>query len=297
MHCETIQLRGDGASALDVLALDPEISSGIIKRRPAVIVCPGGAYLTLAQREAEPVAARFLGLGYQAFILRYPTYFADHKKPTDPAKVTINKGAAWPEPIVDAMQAMAWVRAHADELCIDNGRVYMLGFSAGAHLTCSLAERFDDEELLARAGTDARTARPDAIVLSYPMLSADGVRHMGDAEGPELELILNNALFGHMKPTEEQLEAMRLFEHVRPDMPRTFIWHTTEDALVDPKETVAFATELLKAGVPCELHLFERGEHGQSLCDEASAGNESHINKEAAVWPALAHAWLELKQA
>ena len=174
MHYERIELRKDGTSCLDVLALDPEISTGKVKKRPALVICPGGAYLTHAPREAEPVAARFLGMGYQTFILRYPTYIADHRKPLDSQNVHFNESAPWPEPLVDAMRAMAWVRAHADELCIDAKHLNMLGFSAGAHLACSLAEHFDDEELLARAGTDACTARPAGIILSYPMLSADG---------------------------------------------------------------------------------------------------------------------------
>lgn len=293
MRCERIELRDDGTSCLDVFALDPEISTGKTKQRPAIIICPGGAYLTHALREAEPVAARFLGMGYQSFILRYPTYIADHRKPSNPSDVRFNENAPWPEPVVDAMQAMAWVRAHADELCIDARRVYLLGFSAGAHLACSLAERFDDEELLARAGTDAKTARPDSLVLCYPMLSADGVLKMSE-DGEGFAHILGRAFFGTDEPSEDQFEAMRLTHHVRPDMPRSFIWHTAEDELVDPKEALELASALLAAGVPCELHLFERGPHGQALCDETSAADETHLNPGAAVWPALAHTWISL---
>ena len=40
-------------------------------RRPAVIVCPGGAYTYLADREGEPVALSFMQKGYDAFVLRY----------------------------------------------------------------------------------------------------------------------------------------------------------------------------------------------------------------------------------
>ena len=294
MHYERIELRQDGTSCLDVLALDPEISTGKVKKRPALVICPGGAYLTHAPREAEPVAARFLGMGYQTFILRYPTYIADHRKPLDSHDVRFNESAPWPEPLIDAMQAMAWVRAHADELCIDASHIYMLGFSAGAHLTCSLAERFDDEAFLKRAGTDARMARPDGIILCYPMLSADGVLN-APAGHEEYVRMLKRAFFGTDTPRAEQYEAMRLTHHVRPDMPRTFIWHTTEDELVSPQETLEFTSALLSAGVPCELHLFERGPHGQSLCDETSAANATHLNPEAAIWPKLAHAWMSLE--
>lgn len=37
-------------------------------------LAPGGAYLTHAHREDQPVAARFLGLGFDVFALRYRTY-------------------------------------------------------------------------------------------------------------------------------------------------------------------------------------------------------------------------------
>ncbi|RVU97715.1 alpha/beta hydrolase [Coriobacteriales bacterium OH1046] len=293
MRCERIELRDDGTSCLDVLALDPEIAAGKTTERPAIIICPGGGYLTHAQREGEPVAARFLGMGYQSFILRYPTYIADHRKPSDLSDARFNENAPWPEPVVDVMRAMAWVRAHAGEFCIDENRIYMLGFSVGAHLACSLAERFDDEEPLARAGIDARTARPSGIVLCYPMLSADGVLKMSE-DGEGFARILKRALFGTDEPSEDQFEAMRLAHHVRPDMPRSFIWHTAEDELASPQETLDFASALLAAGVPCELHLFERGPHGQALCDETSAADETHLNPEAAVWPTLAHAWMSL---
>ena len=36
------------------------------KARPAVIVCPGGAYLSCSDREGEPVALRFNAMGYHA---------------------------------------------------------------------------------------------------------------------------------------------------------------------------------------------------------------------------------------
>lgn len=49
----------------------PELLNG--KTRPSLIICPGGAYTFLSDREAEPVALKFCLLGYHAFILRYST--------------------------------------------------------------------------------------------------------------------------------------------------------------------------------------------------------------------------------
>ena len=44
------------------------------REHPAVIICPGGAYIDLSDRESEAVALYFLTLGFQAFVLRYSVY-------------------------------------------------------------------------------------------------------------------------------------------------------------------------------------------------------------------------------
>ena len=44
---------------------------GMDRRRPALIICPGGGYEKLSNREGEPVALRFAGMGYAAFVLYY----------------------------------------------------------------------------------------------------------------------------------------------------------------------------------------------------------------------------------
>lgn len=41
------------------------------KKHKAIIICPGGGYDWCSEREAEPVAFRFLGAGICAFVLRY----------------------------------------------------------------------------------------------------------------------------------------------------------------------------------------------------------------------------------
>ena len=43
------------------------------KDLPMIVVCPGGGYGFVSAREAMPVALRFVGMGYCAFVLRYST--------------------------------------------------------------------------------------------------------------------------------------------------------------------------------------------------------------------------------
>lgn len=42
-----------------------------LRRRPGVLVLPGGGYLITSDREAEPVALAYLAAGFNAFVLRY----------------------------------------------------------------------------------------------------------------------------------------------------------------------------------------------------------------------------------
>ena len=123
MRYEEVCLSEDGRTRLDCYLLDPEVTTGGYKTRPAVLVTPGGAYLSLAHREAEPVAARFLGLGYDVFVLRYHVYVT--APPTEPnGLLQVDDSSHYPVQIVDAMSAMAYVREQAREGDVDASRVY-----------------------------------------------------------------------------------------------------------------------------------------------------------------------------
>lgn len=294
MYYQEIPLRPDGSAQLDCYVQDPQISTGICKTRPALIVCPGGAYLKLARKEGEPVAMRFAGLGYQTFVCRYLT-FMDPASLEEGQEPKFRLQSHFPEQLVDLMRSIALVREKAQEWGIDPQRVYVMGFSAGAHLCGLLAECWDDPAILERAGLtaeDAARVRPDAAVLGYPMLNSDPKLENHDILPPEDVLAM--AFFGTTEPTQEMFERFDLVRNVRADMPRIFAWHTTQDNVVDPRDTVALIARLLELGVPCELHLFEQGPHGTALCDETSAVRPRDINPVVASWVSAADAWLRL---
>jgi acetyl esterase/lipase len=296
MHYEEVLLSDDGAARLDCYLLDPEVATGVYKTRPALLVAPGGAYLKLAHREGEPVAARFLGMGYDVFVLRYHVYVT--APPAEPDGMPqVDASSHYPLQIVDAMRAMAYVRGHADEWGVDADRVYALGFSAGAHVVGSLAERFDDSELLAQAGTTTEVARPSGLVLCYPMVTAEKLCRVKSGDTPEqtkLVRFTTRAVFGKEDPSAEEYARVDLRRHVRADMPRTFVWQTSEDEVVASYETSELVALLQRAGVPVEYHLYERGVHGLALADRSTASREELLNDEAATWAGLCANWLAL---
>ena len=75
MKTEVIRLkegREDVTLTTYVLQDSPDLLAG--KSRPAILICPGGGYFNCSDREAEPIALRFAGMGYHCFVLRYSTY-------------------------------------------------------------------------------------------------------------------------------------------------------------------------------------------------------------------------------
>ena len=108
--------------------------------RPAVLICPGGAYKMCSDREAEPVAMAFLAEGYNAFVLRY----------------SLNENAVFPKPLKDAEAALELIRGNADNWHIDIDKIAVCGFSAGGHLAAAL-------------GTMGKT-KPAAMILGYPCI-------------------------------------------------------------------------------------------------------------------------------
>ena len=297
MNYQEFALREDGTAKLCAYVLDPDISFRKYKTRPAMVICPGGAYLTLATKEGEAVAARWLGLGYQVFVLKYKHYCKTRPGEVGPEPI-IDEESHIPEQLVDLMGAMRIVHEHATEWDIDESRVYVMGFSAGGHLVGSLAERWDDVELLARAGTTAEQAKPAGVVMGYPMISARPlcrpIDEVPEQMRPSMSLMAKG-IFGVESPTQEQFDEIDLSLHVRSDMPRVFVWHTTEDTVVDPNETLAFVAAMQRTGVPCELHFYQRGPHGTSLCDETSASSEADVQEASAHWVAACKRWLDIE--
>lgn len=237
--------------------------------RPAMIVCPGGAYRFRSDREAEVIALTFMAKGCQAFVLNYSVA---------PAK--------FPCALTELAAAVATVRTHAEEWNIDPEKIFVCGFSAGGHLTASLGtmwqEDFLREILQKEFGTDNQLWKPSGIILSYPVITMGKYTH---EESRDL-LLGENA-------SEERIREISLENRVTENVPSVFIWHTRADDAVPVENTLQFAVELQKAKVPYELHIFENGEHGLSLCNEVTENRKEQVMPDNAVWVDMALRWLK----
>lgn len=139
-----------GPADLTAYILEP-VDGILDKKRPAVLLCPGGGYRTLSTREDQPIAMKYLAAGFHVFVLHYslaPDVF--------------------PRALMELALAMKVIREHGDEWNVDVDRIAVSGFSAGGHLACCLGVFWDREWLYGgfggKAGND--TAGWDDPLLS-----------------------------------------------------------------------------------------------------------------------------------
>lgn len=235
---------------------------GVRRRRPALLILPGGAYAYCSQRESEPVALRFAAMGYAVFALAYSC-----------APIT------YPTALREAAMAMRYIRTHAEEYEADPQHVAALGFSAGGHLCGTLGTLYDAPEL-GDIGP-AEQLRPDALVLCYPVAVSHGRTH---AES-----------FANLCGGDAALAArLSLDALVRPDMPPVFLWHTRDDEAVPCRNSLALALALEAAGVDFALHIYRHGPHGLSTADAAvyPAHAVPAVSWDVPGWGTAAHRFL-----
>ncbi len=299
MLSQTIQLydgRPDVTLTTYVLNDSPEMLNG--RKRPAVVVVPGGAYLNCSDREAEPVALRFAAMGYHAFVLRYSTYFQGVGTFPPPKEMPVNPNSVYPAPLRDLGKAFLTIRAHADEWLVDVDKIAICGFSAGGHNCGMYAVYWNDPVLSEYFGVAPELFKPAAAILGYAVL--DYHLMFGGNPDPfarELGDAADIAYFGTKTPTKEQLDVSSVTLHVSKHTPPTFLWATAADALVPAENSTRMATALAAAGIPFEIHIFEDGGHGLSLADETTADSHMTMDADAAKWMDLAGAWLKKRLA
>jgi len=205
-----------------------------------VIVCPGGGYGALAKdHEGDQIARWLNSLGISAFVLEYRIAPRYHH----------------PAPLLDAQRAIRFVRAQASALRISPDRIGIWGFSAGGHLASTAGTHFDYGDPGAADAIDRQSSRPDFLILAYPVISfITPYTHRGS---------LRNLLGDH--PDPKLAASLSNETRVTPQTPPAFLFHTNEDTGVPPENSVLFYMALRQAGVPAELHIYERGPHGVGL--------------------------------
>ncbi|MDO5409752.1 MAG: alpha/beta hydrolase [Lachnospiraceae bacterium] len=255
----------EGSGKLILYFLDNSVEMHPNRKRPVIVICPGGGYSMTSDREAEPLAMRFLAMGCHAAVLRYSV-----------------APVRYPSALLQLAQSVLYLKEHAAEFHIDPDRIILQGSSAGAHLAASLGVFWNRPFLSKTLQTTPQKLRPAGMILNYPVITSGSLAHRGSFEN----------LLGERE--NELLEEMSLEKQVSKDTPKTFLWHTASDTTVPVENSLLFFQALHSHGIPAELHIYPFGIHGLSLANEETSHEDgSAIQEECQSWIELAKEWIK----
>lgn len=246
-----------GIRAPEMTVYAPEHPNGV-----ALLVTPGGSYQRVVlDKEGSDLAAPFNAKGYTMFVMTY-------RMPADGHAEGANA------PLADAQRALRTLRANAATWHINPQKIGVMGFSAGGHVAASLETRYDEAVYSPLDDVDKQSARPDFVVLGYPVISMDkAIAHPGS----------RSALIGDA-PSAEQIKHYSPELNVTAQTPPTFLMHAVDDPSVPVDNSLVMFNALRAHHVPTELHLFAEGKHG--------FGIRGAKGLPAAAWPELAMNWI-----
>lgn len=229
------------------------------KTDACIVILPGGGYHNRAVHEGEGYAIFLNSMGMDAFVLQYRV---------SPYKFPIE--------LLDVRRSIRYIRANAEKFGIDASKIGVMGSSAGGHLAalvCTYTESIDFEGL---DKIDEFEYLPNFQVLCYPVIALSDftVTHIGSA----LNLMGN---------TSEELKKAQTLDPsliANKSTPGAFIWHTSNDELVNVCNSLKYGEKLRSLGIQFEMHVFPDGPHGLGLADKLP-----HI----AQWKTLFVNWLK----
>ena len=204
----------------------------------AVVIMPGGGYRGRAPHEGRGYAEFLNEHGIAAFVCQYRV--APHR---------------FPLPLLDARRAIRYVRYYSEKFGINKEKVYIMGSSAGGHLSALTSTYREPIEFEGMDDIDRENPNPNGQILCYPVIKllGKGIAHLGSGK---------NLL--------DDLQA-EMGEELSPDLiadentPKAFIWHTFNDGAVNVINSLDYAKRLRQMNVPVEMHIYPEGPHGLGL--------------------------------
>ncbi len=241
----------------------PEIC---ISKRPLILICPGGGYEFLSDREGESIAFQFNSFGYHAAIINYSI-----------------KDATYPTQLLEVSAAVKYFKDNAKEFDIDPDRIAIYGASAGAHAAANYATGYFRSEVTDILKVSSTELRPAGMILAYPVITSGEFAHRGSFDN----------LLGNKKNDKEMLEYVSIENRITVETPPAFIWHTFPDDCVPVQNSLLLAEAMKKENVPFELHIFPSGGHGLGLATDITLSPyKTELDEGAKQWIDLCRSWL-----
>lgn len=194
--------------------------------RPAIVFYHGGGWVGGSPGQFTEHSKYLASRGMVCFQVQYRLL----GKNNDPPTICCH----------DAKSAMRWVRARAKEFGIDPNRIASGGGSAGGHLAAfvGMVEGTDDP-----ADDLGVSPKSNAMVLFNPVFD-NGPEGWGTAR------------------VGDRYQEFSPFHNVTKDDPPAIVFLGSADKLIPVKTACDFQAAMRKAGVECEVMIFDRMPHG-----------------------------------
>ncbi|MDU1891773.1 MAG: alpha/beta hydrolase [Dysgonomonas sp.] len=226
---ENVERNGDWIGNISVPEIhiyqaDKSKSNGM-----AVLICPGGGYGGVAfNHEGTEVAQWLNTLGITGVVLKY-------RMPNKHKEI----------PLLDAQEAMRYIRNNAKELGVDPKKLGVAGFSAGGHLAATVSTHY---------ATDGTSTRPDFSILFYPVITMEIATHGGS----KFNLLGDN-------PSKADVYRFSTEKQVNVNTPPAIILVSDDDKGVLPMNSTLYYDALKRNDIPASLYIFPEGGHGWGM--------------------------------
>ncbi len=191
-------------------------------KRPAIVFFFGGGWRAGSPQQFLPHCRYLADRGMVGAVADY--------------RVASRHGVTADACVEDAKSAVRWLRTNAARLGIDPDRIGAGGGSAGGHLAAATATLPGHDP-----DPDGPSPVPNALVLFNPAT------------------VLTSALAERLGAPAE---SMSPYDHLRPGLPPTILFHGTADATVAYSTAVQFCDGLRAHDARCDLVSYAGADHG-----------------------------------
>ncbi|MEO0414961.1 MAG: alpha/beta hydrolase [Verrucomicrobiota bacterium] len=212
---------------------------------PCIICIHGGGFRVHRREWFAGHAAAFAEAGFAAVTIDY------RKRPGVESQL---------QSVQDAKAAVRWVRANAEKYSIDANKIGVIGGSAGAFLTNSLATTSGVKELESVGGNLGVSSRVQAAVAC-----AGGCMRLDPPKGRSSDKGLKAAI---EKYGREMIEKFSPHQQVDADDPPILLIHGSEDKVVPVWQSEDLFERYQEVGASATLEIIEGGKHTFYLSKE-----------------------------
>lgn len=214
------------------------------KKLPLILWFCGGAYRVMDRSVWMPEMMYFARRGFIVASAEYRT----------------SNEATFPEPLIDGKAAVRYLKAHADDFCIDPDRICVMGESAGGTMASLIGvtggnREFDQGEYL-DVDSSVQAVVDLYGLVDLPEISLDGAGANDDVPPWTLKDYLG------VECSEEDMKRASAIIYVNEKTPPFFILHGTADTTVPIAQSESFYEKLCEKGVDADLYIIEGAAHG-----------------------------------